>query len=333
MFLRVVRQFAGRTDRVASADRAPTRPVTGHSMLCDSQHVDDPRISIDFAVAARSRSFALGKSLQAGDVTLAFGRFDANEGAHVRFPKMTLAVHSGASVNMDWRSPGSDRTKSTIVSRGKFMLSDAGVQVWKRWTMPRSIFAFAIDRAFVARIAEQIFDGASHGAIDTRVGMNDPVISGIASLARWELDNGGANGRLYLEHLASSLAVRLLQRFEPSSRIIRAPKGGLTPRQLRRVTDYIDAHLGDDLGLAELATVASLSANHFGDAFRASTGHPPHRYVMAVRVRRARELLCDQGLSLSEIAYMVGFSSQSHFTTQFGRIAGISPGRFRRSQK
>jgi AraC family transcriptional regulator len=286
---------------------------------------------VGVASAASSSAFAFGKFIEIGEVTLASGTFEASEGAHVRFPKLTLAVHGSTPINLDWRSPNSDHVKSSLVRGGQAMLSDAEVPVWKRWMTPRSIFAFTIDAAFVTRISQQLFDGAPHGAIDTHVGLDDPIVDRLASLGRQELENGGANGRLYVESLASSLAVHLLRRYGTSMRKARLSKGGLSPRQLRRVVDYVHDHLDRDLALAELAAVAGLSPHHFGEAFKTSTGQPPHRYVMGKRVTRARELLWNQELSISDVAYALGFASQSHFTTQFGRVTGITPGRFRRS--
>jgi AraC family transcriptional regulator len=300
-------------------------------MLRQSEQAGDDETDVDLDRAATPRSLALIKRLRAGAVDLAFGRFEASEGGDVRFPTLTLATHQGAPVEMSWRAPGSDRTRTTVLARNHFMLGGAAVPVWKRWSKPRSIFAFAIDGSLVARIAEQVFDGSARFEIDTQVGIYDPAIHGIAALARSELDQNGTQGTLYLEHLASALILLLLRQVQGSRHQPSAVIRGLPPRQLRRVLDYIEAHLADDLGLVELAAVAGLSISHFSEAFRSATGYPPHRYVTTIRVERARALLAERELPLSDIAYLVGFSSQSHFTTQFGRQVGMSPGQYRRS--
>ncbi len=80
----------------------------------------------------------------------------------------------------------------------------------------------------------------------------------------------------------------------------------------------------------ELSKVTGLSPHHFGDAFKAATGKSPHRYVIERRLSRARELLRETDRSISDIAYAVGFSSQSHFTANFRRVVGFTPNRFRR---
>ena len=95
--------------------------------------------------------------------------------------------------------------------------------------------------------------------------------------------------------------------------------------------DYIEAHLTDELGLVELAAIVELSPHYFGEAFRISTGRSPHRYVMERRIEWARDLLWDADRPIRDIAYAAGFSSQSHFTANFRRVTGVTPGRFRRS--
>ena len=127
------------------------------------------------------------------------------------------------------------------------------------------------------------------------------------------------------------MAVHLLRSAGLSRRSPIPHKGGLAPGQIRRVLEYIEAHLTDELGLVELAAIVELSPNYFGEAFRISTGRSPHRYVMERRIEWARDLLWDADRPIRDIAYAAGFSSQSHFTANFRRVTGVTPGRFRRS--
>src|SRR3546814_6840614 len=68
---------------------------------------------------------------------------------------------------------------------------------------------------------------------------------------------------------------------------------------------------------------------HFGLAFRQSTGHPPHRYVIMRRIERAKALLLTSQASVTQIAHATGFSSHGHFTAHFRRLVGTTPSRFR----
>jgi AraC family transcriptional regulator len=301
-------------------------------MLEEAGQADRETVFVDDASAAPSPDFGFGKRLDIGSIALACGTFRPNPGAPIRFSKVTVALHASGPLRLDWRPPESDRMRSPLIADGQALMVGAGLPVWKRWGTPRTIFALALEEGFFGKIAEQTFDGRCDCAIETAVGIDDPVIRRLATLARRELDEGGAGGRLYIEGLGSYLAVHLLRRYGTVRRgAPRLSKGGLSPMQLRRVVAYIDAHLGDELGLLALSSVAGLSPHHFGEAFKASTGMPPHRYVTERRVEQARELLRDEEHALGEIAYAVGFSSQAHFTTQFRRLTGVTPGRFRRS--
>lgn len=105
-------------------------------------------------------------------------------------------------------------------------------------------------------------------------------------------------------------------------------RGGLSPKTLRRVQDHIAANLGQKITNQALAQVANLSPSHFARAFKDSQGVAPHQYILERRVKRAQELLAAD-LSLSEIAFEVGFSDQSHLTRWFREFVGVTPGSYR----
>jgi AraC family transcriptional regulator len=91
----------------------------------------------------------------------------------------------------------------------------------------------------------------------------------------------------------------------------------------------IEEHLDAGLTLEQMAAVAHLSVYHFARQFKAATGLPPHQYVTAGRVERARRLLQGGDLSLAEVAASAVFSDQSQFCQHFKRIVGVTPGQFR----
>jgi len=108
-------------------------------------------------------------------------------------------------------------------------------------------------------------------------------------------------------------------------------RGGLAPVVVRRVCEYIDSHLDEDLRLETLAKTARLSVSHFARSFRDTVGLPPHHYVLQRRIDRAREMLIGTETPLSEIAVTIGFADQSHFARHFHRLVGIAPSVFRRA--
>jgi len=98
---------------------------------------------------------------------------------------------------------------------------------------------------------------------------------------------------------------------------------------LKRVYDYIEAHLDDRLTLSDLAAVACLSPYHFSRSFKQALGIGPQRYVTQRRLERAKTLMRRTNQPLARIAQEVGFSDQSHLTSVFRREIGVTPGHFR----
>jgi AraC family transcriptional regulator len=255
------------------------------------------------------------------------------EGKYLAASQVIVAIHEGEAFDLDWRGAESDRIQSSTVSHGQIHIGDARLPFWERYSASPYFFTFALDEAFVTEIWQNAFDQAGDFVIRASIGIEDPVIGRLGALGRRELSEADAAGRLYLEGLATMLTVRLLRGYCSLERSPIPHRGGLAPRQMRRVLDYIEAHLTGELGLVELAAIAGLSPHHFGEAFKISVGKSPHRFVTERRVRRALELLRDKDRSVAEIAQAAGFSSQSRLTENFRRVTGLTPGRFRRSMR
>lgn len=143
-----------------------------------------------------------------------------------------------------------------------------------------------------------------------------------------ELQEGRPNGALLEDQIVQGLGEVLgAMAAGGASRDIRS--GGLDDRRFRRVADYVDANLSDDITLDELAGAAALSRYHFVRAFRATVGLTPFTYVLRRRAEQAQWLLRSTSLPLAEIALACGFSSQAHFATAFKGRTGVSPRVFR----
>jgi len=112
-----------------------------------------------------------------------------------------------------------------------------------------------------------------------------------------------------------------------------ATAGGLGPRQLRRVTEYIHQNIADAISLSALASVAGLSPSYFSRAFKASVGRAPYAHVVRLRIERAMAMMIETDEPLSQIALACGLSDQSHLSRRFHSLVGTSPSRWRRAQR
>lgn len=100
-------------------------------------------------------------------------------------------------------------------------------------------------------------------------------------------------------------------------------------RHLLRVRDMMDRAYAEDLDVVALAASAGVSRAHFNRCFKQAFGETPHQYLLSRRLERAKALLRDNKLSVTDVCLAVGFSSLGSFGTQFRRRVGDSPTGYR----
>jgi len=164
--------------------------------------------------------------------------------------------------------------------------------------------------------------------LDPQDAFSDPLIAQIALTIANEIEYVFADGIL-VDALNTALAVQVVRHFVDPSAIKLNPANGLSRERLQRVRDYIETHLDDRLTLTDLAGVACLSPYHFSRSFKEAVGIGPQRYVMQRRLERAKTLIRRTNQPLAEIAQQVGLCDQSHLTSMFRRVTGVTPGRYR----
>jgi AraC family L-rhamnose operon transcriptional activator RhaR len=94
---------------------------------------------------------------------------------------------------------------------------------------------------------------------------------------------------------------------------------------------FLHEHSQERLSVDDLAGIAGVSSGYLGELFKSKTGESIHRYLMCVRVERAREMIEHSDRSFTEIALDCGFEDSSYFARVFRQIMGVSPRTFRKS--
>jgi AraC family transcriptional regulator len=165
-----------------------------------------------------------------------------------------------------------------------------------------------------------------------QIGFGDKHISHVAMSLLLELNEANVVGRLYADSLATGLAIQLVRRYS-SLKDIHVGHGGMAPHKLRQAIALIDHHVSHEeegrVTLRAVARTVHMSYFHFSRAFKQSMGMTATNYIAERRIERAKKMLEETELPISEIALRSGFSSQSHFTTAFRRLAGATPKAFR----
>ena len=200
------------------------------------------------------------------------------------------------------------------------------------WQTPRVLTRVTY---FYIDLQNPLFDPGSGiiTAISPRLFFFDQAVWDTALKLQAEVGNSDPGSRQYAEALSLVLMLELNRLERTASEAVRPLSGGLPAWQRKRVAEFIEEHLAEEISLATLAELVNLSLFHFARAFKQSFGVPPHRYHSARRMDRARSLLQRPALSVTQIGVQTGFRETSSFTRAFRRFTGVTPTEYRRHRE
>lgn len=244
------------------------------------------------------------------------------------FADDVLIVSLAATVTVEQAKD--NRTHKAVFTSGDLTLCPAGAEISERWEGPDEWLSISFEPDFLARVANEAGGGRVSATLTPAFQYRDPFVETIAAGLLAELRAPAWGSRLLAEAHGTALAVHLLRTRQDGAAKLNAH--ALPPVRLRRVKDFVEAHLQDDIGISDLADIAGVSLHHFAREFRRSEGMPPYRFITERRIARAKHLMESTDLPLIDIAFRCGFSSQSQFTETFQKIVGTTPARWRRSR-
>jgi AraC family transcriptional regulator len=157
----------------------------------------------------------------------------------------------------------------------------------------------------------------------------DARVGALTAAVNAERVAGFPSGRLFLDSVEQALAVALVNGYALRRRSAQTYRGGLGSGRLRRIKEFVDAKMEDDLTLGEMAQSVELSTAHFSRMFRKSTGETPHQFLLRQRVERAKEMLRSVDARVMDVAVACGFKTQQHFAQVFRHVCGTSPTEYR----
>jgi AraC family transcriptional regulator len=175
--------------------------------------------------------------------------------------------------------------------------------------------------------------GITCSTISPRLFFFDQAVWDTALKLKAEVGNSDPGSRQYAEALSIVLIHELIRLERTTSAAVKPLRGGLPTWQQKRVVEFIQEHLAEEISLTALAKLVDLSLYHFARAFKQSFGAPPHRYHMACRMERARSLLQRPAHSVTQIGIQIGFRETSSFTRAFRKFTGLTPTEYRRHRE
>lgn len=212
-------------------------------------------------------------------------------------------------------------------TKGSVVIEKRACEQQFRWSSHASTLTVRLSDAALEQAADVA--PVANNNVPTERANQDMHLSSLLFALERERVHGYPAGRLFLDGIEQALAA-ILVRYDGIAR--RAPqvyKGGLAPYRMKRVTEFIHAHLEDEITLEELARDVGLSASHFCSLFRKTSGTTPHQFVLHCRIQHAKTLLGKSSNSILDVALASGFRTHQHFSRIFRRQVGISPRAYR----
>jgi AraC family transcriptional regulator len=196
------------------------------------------------------------------------------------------------------------------------------------WHHTIAATVLVLDPQYLAKIAGESVD-ADRVELIPIFAQDDPIIYQISALLQAEVASADNSSQIYADSLITALSAHLLRQYCTVEQVLKHYEGGLSQYKLKQSIDYIQAHLAEDISLDDIAAQVGMSRYYFCQLFKRSTGMSPYQYVIKCRIDRAKELLLfRQDCSIADVAFQVGFASQSQFTKHFKKWVGTTPKKF-----
>jgi AraC family transcriptional regulator len=256
-------------------------------------------------------------------------RVELNVPESVTEPRMWLKDQAVLAMALQPGSIEMGLRRSEIVrltyDAGEMSLVPRHLEKWFRNEDLHSLCIAISDAALTAA------SGGPGGEVELRRVDNlvDARLGALVAVVNAERIAGFPSGKLFLDSVEQALAVALVKGYAVRHGSVQTHRGGLGSARLRRIKEFVDAKMEDELTLREMAQSVELSTAHFSRMFRKSTGESPHQFVLRHRVERAKEMLRAAEARVLDVAVACGFKTQQHFARVFRRMCGVTPTEYR----
>ena len=223
------------------------------------------------------------------------------------------------------RQTSSGKKRFDIADENAMCLMPYGQTISANWQNEYELVSVDFSPKYLSQMAQEMNISSKIELMDTVLAKKDLLVQQLSLAFLAEAEKQETASRLYSESISHTLMFHLIKNYSTANLQEKNFAGGLSGNKLRRVTDFINDNLEQDLTLTEIAQIAGLSHFHFARAFRKTMGITPQQYITNRRIEKAKELLAESNLPIVEVGFQTGFKNQSHFTTLFRKFTSLTP--------
>ena len=253
---------------------------------------------------------------------LAHAKFDAAEGDYAPAPWLMLNLCSGHTGRI--KRVGDGPPLEGVIRPGTVAIALPNTAATGYWSKTQML-GIAVNLQSPSFTYEQALTADSLLAAASEL-HNDQLLTSVMTALWRDAEFHGLSGAFFEQGI--HLLIKHLSHYrnpQPKQLTTHPLKGA----RLQQVLDLIESRLGDDVRVSELAELAGQDLRTFTRSFSATTGLPPYAYFTLRRMEFAKQLLCNEHLTITEIALHVGYANPSKFAAAFRRVYAVSPSGWR----
>ncbi len=220
------------------------------------------------------------------------------------------------------------------IGSGTFIFSPPGIRTEYDLYGDHRIMCLALPADFVEKAATDTGTNISELQSLLTKAQGDTVFRHLLKECWKDAHSGLSRGKLYSDACLMMLATRLMSlAARGAGRPRKARNRALSNQHYKKICEFVDGNIDNSIRITDLASLVKMSEYCFSRAFKARTGQSPYQWVIDHKLGRAESLLQHSKDSIADIAYATGFSSQAHLSALFSDRNGISPSKYRKSNR
>lgn len=242
---------------------------------------------------------------------------------------LTLEINTSLSTSVSYQF-GDGKSETICWYPGDILIHPISQSSRWTWDKPHSTVVFFLP---YFRLKQVMMESQSsryqHPVLIPGIFRDDVKLKNLLVMIAQEMGDKDSNGPQYLAALIEATLIHLSKNFVTEGNGHFEGPHLLSSDQLERIREFVSDRLDTSICVAALADIAGVRVSQFPSMFRETVGMTPYQYVMQERIQRSEVLLKTTDLSLCDISYITGFSSQSHFTRTFRKHKAITPMSYR----
>lgn len=262
-------------------------------------------------------------------------RFEYHKSEPARLPKHTAQAHNLLipiqAEPLHARCIRDGQTHDLVLSSGDIVVTPAGTAVAWEWKSAVEVILVWIDpqtmQDFVARELKIL---VSANTIEAQLVINDLDLLSAAHMLKANLERPDLGQTAMFDALCRVFLTTLVQKYRVKDEVTDiAINAKLSVGRYRSIVNFVDANLDRTISPVQIADVAGVSVSSLNRLFRSTLNTTPSRFLTHYRLKRARALMKDADIPLSNIAVDCGFSDQAHLSRLFKKHFGQTPSSYR----